>query len=273
MPMTTASMMKAASTGLGRSEKSGARSSSVSRTVTPEVSEARPVLAPEWSFSELADRLVETGMPWNRPAPVLAIPGRRTPGRCRSGSGAWRRRRGRRPRSGRSRSAPARQRRPPPWPRGPTSAPGRGRSNDGSPRGHVADERHAAVTQVQQPGGEQAADHQDQRAGHLRGDRRSPKTTTSATTPTTTVGRVPRPECPATTTAPGAGWPRHLGAGELGQLADDDVDRRPEEEAGDHGAREELRDPPHLQHRDEQEQDSRRERDARRRTTRRPARR
>ena len=40
----------------------------------PEVMDARPVRAPEWSLSELADRLVETGMPWNRPAPVFARP-------------------------------------------------------------------------------------------------------------------------------------------------------------------------------------------------------
>ncbi len=74
MPMTTASMINAASTGLGRSEKSGARKSSVRRTMTPDVSEARPVRAPEWSFSELADRLVETGIPWNTPAPMFAMP-------------------------------------------------------------------------------------------------------------------------------------------------------------------------------------------------------
>ena len=72
MPITTASMIRAASTGLGRSENSGASTSRVSSTVTPEVIDARPVRAPEWSLSELADRLVETGMPWNRPAPVLA---------------------------------------------------------------------------------------------------------------------------------------------------------------------------------------------------------
>ena len=63
----------AASTGLGRVENSGASTSSVSRTVTPEVTEARSERAPERSFSELADRLVETGIPWNRPAPMLAV--------------------------------------------------------------------------------------------------------------------------------------------------------------------------------------------------------
>jgi hypothetical protein len=30
--------------------------------VTPEINEAKPVRAPEWSFSELAERLVETGV-------------------------------------------------------------------------------------------------------------------------------------------------------------------------------------------------------------------
>ena len=74
IPMTTASMMIAASTGFGRPEKSGARSSRVSRTANPMVSEASPDLAPEWSLSELADRLVETGIPWRSPAPVLANP-------------------------------------------------------------------------------------------------------------------------------------------------------------------------------------------------------
>ena len=69
---SSASMMSAARTGLGRSEKSGARKSRVRRTMPPEVSDARPVRAPERSLRELADRLVETGMPWKRPAPVFA---------------------------------------------------------------------------------------------------------------------------------------------------------------------------------------------------------
>ena len=40
--------------------------------MTPEVIDASPVCAPEWSLSELADRLVETGMPWSTPEPMLA---------------------------------------------------------------------------------------------------------------------------------------------------------------------------------------------------------
>src|SRR5436190_2156737 len=63
IPITTASMINAPRTGFGSCEKSGARNSSVSRTVTPEVIDAKPVLAPEWSLSELAERLVETGIP------------------------------------------------------------------------------------------------------------------------------------------------------------------------------------------------------------------
>ena len=74
MPMTTASMIKAASTGLGRSENRGARKTSVRRTIAPEVSEATPERAPVWSFKELADRLVETGIPWNSPEPTFAMP-------------------------------------------------------------------------------------------------------------------------------------------------------------------------------------------------------
>ncbi len=74
MPNTTASMITAASTAFGRSENSGARTSSVSTTSAPVTSDAIGVRAPEDSLSELADRLVETGMPWNSPAPAFAMP-------------------------------------------------------------------------------------------------------------------------------------------------------------------------------------------------------
>ena len=37
-------------------------------------SEASGVRAPADSFSELAERLVETGMPWNTPAVTFAMP-------------------------------------------------------------------------------------------------------------------------------------------------------------------------------------------------------
>ena len=38
------------------------------------ISDATGVRAPADSFSELAERLVDTGMPWNTPAPMLAMP-------------------------------------------------------------------------------------------------------------------------------------------------------------------------------------------------------
>ena len=72
--MTTASMMIAASTAVGRPENSGASSRRVSTTMTPEVSDASGDRAPARSFSELADRLVETGMPCTTPAPMFAAP-------------------------------------------------------------------------------------------------------------------------------------------------------------------------------------------------------
>ena len=74
IPNTTASMITAPRTAFGRSEKSGARKSSVSSTSAPVISDAIGVRAPADSFSELADRLVETGIPWNTPAPAFAIP-------------------------------------------------------------------------------------------------------------------------------------------------------------------------------------------------------
>ena len=40
--------------------------------MTPDVRDARPVRAPERSLSELADRLVETGIPLRSPAPMFA---------------------------------------------------------------------------------------------------------------------------------------------------------------------------------------------------------
>ena len=74
MPNTTASMITAPSTALGRSENSGARTSRVASTRPPVTSDATCVRAPADSFSELAERLVDTGIPWNRPAPTFAIP-------------------------------------------------------------------------------------------------------------------------------------------------------------------------------------------------------
>ena len=74
MPNTTASMITAPSTAVGRSENKGASTSRVATTRPPVTSEASGVCAPDDSFSELADRLVDTGIPWKMPAPTLAMP-------------------------------------------------------------------------------------------------------------------------------------------------------------------------------------------------------
>ena len=74
IPNTTASMMIAASTAFGSCENSGASTISVASTRAPVTSEATGVRAPAASFSELAERLVDTGMPWKTPAPTFAIP-------------------------------------------------------------------------------------------------------------------------------------------------------------------------------------------------------
>ena len=74
IPKTTASMMIAARTALGSSENRGASRIRVATTIPPVASDASGVRAPADSLSELADRLVETGMPWTSPEPRLAIP-------------------------------------------------------------------------------------------------------------------------------------------------------------------------------------------------------
>ena len=74
IPKTTASMMTAASTAFGNSENSGASTTRVPRTSAPVTRDATGVRAPADSFSELAERLVETGIPWKTPAPTFAIP-------------------------------------------------------------------------------------------------------------------------------------------------------------------------------------------------------
>ena len=74
MPVVTASMITAPRTALGRSEKSGAKTINVRMTAAPVVSVATCDFAPALSFSELAERLVDTGIPWNSPAPTFAAP-------------------------------------------------------------------------------------------------------------------------------------------------------------------------------------------------------
>ena len=134
MPITTASMMSAASTGFGRSEKSGARTSSVSRTVTPGVSDASPVRAPGVVVERARRQARRDRHPLEEPGPgvgeslrdrllvdvdLVAVLGGERP-RVAGGLGeADQHQRDRR--DGR------------PCRRGPTSAPGREASNDGQP--------------------------------------------------------------------------------------------------------------------------------------------
>ena len=85
---------------------------------------------------------------------------------------------------------------------------------------------------------------------------RIPNTTTSDTTPTMSVAvsSSERPE-PRAELLEGV-RPGGVGAGELGQLPDHDVDRGAEQEPGHDGTGEELGDPPHPQHGEQQEQES-----------------
>ena len=126
--------------------------------------EATGVRAPADSLSELADRLVETGMPWRRPRRRWRRPGRRTPGRRRCGSGgAWRMPAHRR-RSARTRSAA-----------------GHGGDDDrrvlgadgsalgsvgaGNPLGTWPTSATSCAAEVERSSGGDAADDQHQRAG------------------------------------------------------------------------------------------------------------
>ncbi len=248
MPMTTASVIRAASTGLGRFEKRGARNSSVSRTVTPDVSEARPVLAPEWSFSELADRLVETGMPWNSPrahvcdrlgygllvdVDLVGVLGRERP-RITRGLGEADQEQGHRRECNGAHVVPhqltvreLRRRQPP---------------------RHVAHQRHPLAPRSNKPGGQQPADDQDQGTGDPGRDHPQPEDDDQRDDAHDHGCRV----CLAQAAQPRPQLLDGVGAGDVcpGQfreLADDHVDRRPEEEAGDHCPGEELRNPAHLE--------------------------
>src|SRR4051794_17517333 len=63
MPVITASVMTAPNTALGRLEKNGAKKIRVKMTHAPVARVATCDFAPALSLSELADRLVETGIP------------------------------------------------------------------------------------------------------------------------------------------------------------------------------------------------------------------
>ena len=150
------------------------------------MSDARPVLAPEWSFNELADRLVETGIPWNSPAPMFATTG---------------------PRflidvdlvavlGGERRASPAVCEKPiitnataasatvPAW----SHSSARPEPQRWQPAGHVADQRHTVLAQIEQPAASRPPTTSTSAPGPA-ARLASPKTTTSATRPTRTVVR------------------------------------------------------------------------------------
>ena len=141
--------------------------------------------------------------------------------------------------------------------------------------GHVADQGHARGRRGR-AARRRAARRRRGPARRGPGGRRAAarRRRRSATTPTTTVACSRSPSVPSQDHSSCSGLvPLDLGAGELGELTDHHVDRRAEQEAGDHGPREELGDPAHPEHRQKQEQDAGCQGDAARRRTRRPARR
>ena len=204
MPITTASMISAASTGLGRSENSGARNSSVSRTITPEVIEARPgpragvvVQRARRQARRHRHPLEQTGTDVRHAlgdrllvdVDPIAVPGGERPGSpavCEN------------PISTSATAAAATV------PACSASRSMSGTSTVGRPAGHVADERHPASGEIEQPRRQQTADHQDEGAGTRGAMHRSPNTTASAAAPTSTVARWMSPSVPATTAAPAA---------------------------------------------------------------------
>ena len=139
------------------------------------------------------------------------------------------------------------------------------------PPGHIADEGHAVRAEIEEPRREEAADHEDERAGDARCDRPQPEDDDQRDDADddgrpVRVAEGPEPG-PQLLERVRAG---DVGPGELGKLADHDVDRRAEQEAGDHGPGQELRDPAHPEHGEEEEQAARRERDHRDERRRRP---
>ena len=137
------------------------------------------------------------------------------------------------------------------WPRGPRGEPGPVRRRPAG-HGNVTHQRHAALTEVEQPGRQEPADHQHEWPGPpaRRPGARRPR----AAAPTAKVQAGSRRGCPARNGAPGRSCCPNVGPGDLGQLTDHDVDRRPEQEAGDHGLREEPRHPAHPQDGQQDEQ-------------------
>ena len=156
-------------------------------------------------------------------------------------------------------SAKAATRTVPAW---STSRPGSGTSNDGRPLGMSPDQGDVPGLEVQHPRGDESAHEEHECSGDLRGDPPETEDDDERHDPDHRRGGVrlvqrgqPGPELLERVAA------LAVGAGQLGQLPDDDVDRCAEEESGDDGTGEELRQPPHPEHGEGQEEQSGRQRD------------
>ena len=125
---------------------------------------------------------------------------------------------------------------------------GSGMPNDGQAARDVADEGDAAGAEVEQVRREQPADDEDERARDPGRDRLEPEHHDERDdADDERRGGAMSPSVPSheTQLLERVG-PGDVGAGDLGQLTDDDVDRGAEQEAGHHGPGEELGDPAHL---------------------------
>jgi hypothetical protein len=115
-----------------------------------------------------------------------------------------------------------------------------GQLRDRQAAGHLTDGGDGAIGQVEDLGDDQPADDEDERAGNLRrGDVEHENDGEGDGADEQRRGvQVAEPAEPTGELLPAV---RALGvrAGELGQLADDDVDGGAEEEAGDHRLRQE----------------------------------
>ena len=233
-------------------------------TRPPVTSEASGVRAPADSFSELADRLVDTGMPWKTPAPTFAMPWptdswltsmryRWRAANALASPAVWE--------NPISSSATAAMATVAAW--SPTSARS-GSSGAGNPRGTSPTSATPCSPRSKTAAASIPPATRTSAPGTAGATRRRPRMTASAHTPTSTVvactsssDRAHDAELAPCAVALGRR------AGELRQLADDDVDGRSGEEARDHRPGEELGDPSHPEHGEQQEQQPGRQRDRR----------
>src|SRR3954454_22088285 len=126
----------------------------------------------------------------------------------------------------------------------------------------MTDERDSMVAEVEQPGREKAGDDEDERTGRARREEPQPQNQSERqqTDEERRPADLPEAPDPRGQLLPGvvSGGGR---AGQLRQLADDDVDGCAGEEPRDDCAGEEPREPAELQDREEEEQPARHERD------------